>query len=148
MTDNRRVYSPSAGGLKSEIRMPAGTRSLQSLWEWMPLSASVFPRHVPWLRVSPSLTLQGHHLLDESSLYLPLTASANTLPPNVVTFTCMLSAQSLQSCPTLCDPMDHSQPGSSVHGDSPAKNTEVGCHAFLQVIFPTQGSNPGLWHCR
>ena len=28
------------------------------------------------------------------------------------------------------------------------KNTGVGCHAFLQCIFPTQGSNPGLPHCR
>ena len=32
-----------------------------------------------------------------------------------------------QSCPTLCDPMDCSPPGSSVHGGSPSKNTEVGC---------------------
>ena len=24
----------------------------------------------------------------------------------------------------------------------------VGCHALLQGIFPTQGSNPGLMHCR
>ena len=38
-----------------------------------------------------------------------------------------------QSCPTLCDPMDCSLPGSSVHGDSPSKNTGVGCHALLQV---------------
>ena len=53
-------------------------------------------------------------------------------------------AKSLQSCPTLCDPMDCSLPGSSVHGDSPSKNTGVGCHALLQGIFPTQGSNPGL----
>ena len=52
-----------------------------------------------------------------------------------------------QSCPTLCDPMDHSPPGSSVHGDSPGKNTGVGCYALLQGIFPTQGSNPGLQHC-
>ena len=52
-----------------------------------------------------------------------------------------------QSCPTLCDHMDCSQPGSSVHGDSPGKNTGVGCHALLQGIFPTQGSNPGLPHC-
>ena len=41
-------------------------------------------------------------------------------------------------------------PGSSVHGDSPCKNTEVGCHALLQGIFPTQESksNWGLLHCR
>ena len=33
----------------------------------------------------------------------------------------------LQSCPTLCNLMDCSPPGSSVHGDSPGKNTGVGC---------------------
>ena len=54
------------------------------------------------------------------------------------------------SCLTLCDHMDCSSPGScsSVHGNSPAKNTGVGCHAILQGIFPSQGSNPGLPHCR
>ena len=55
---------------------------------------------------------------------------------------------STQSCPTLCNPKDCSPPGSSVLGDSPGKNTEVGCHALLQEIFPTQGLNPGLLHCR
>ena len=39
-------------------------------------------------------------------------------------------------------------PGSSVHGDSPGKNIGVGCHALLQGIFPTRGSNPSLPHCR
>ena len=53
-----------------------------------------------------------------------------------------------QACLTLCDPMDCSPPGSSVHGDSPGKNTEVSFHALLQGIFPTQGLNPGLPHCR
>ena len=46
-----------------------------------------------------------------------------------------------QSCPTLCDLMDCSPPGSSVHGDSPGKNTGVGCHFLLQRISQTQGSN-------
>ena len=45
-------------------------------------------------------------------------------------------------------PMDSSTPGFSVHGDSLGKNTEVGCHDFLQGIVPTQGLNPGLPHCR
>ena len=53
-----------------------------------------------------------------------------------------------QSRPTLWDPVDCSPPGFAVRGDSPGKNTEVGCHALLQGIFPTQGSNPGLPHCR
>ena len=51
-----------------------------------------------------------------------------------------------QSCLTLCDPMDCIS--SSVHGDSPGKSTGVGCHALLQEIFPTQGSNPGVLLCR
>ena len=53
-----------------------------------------------------------------------------------------------QSCLTFCDPMDCSPPGSSVHGDSPGKNTGEGCHALLQEIFPIQGSDSGLQHCR
>ena len=40
--------------------------------------------------------------------------------------------------------MDWSLPGSSVHGDSPGKDTGMGCHALLQEIFLTQGSNPRL----
>ena len=49
-----------------------------------------------------------------------------------------------QSCLTLWNLMDCSPPGSSVHGDSPGKNTVEDCHALLQGIFPTQGSSPGL----
>ena len=32
--------------------------------------------------------------------------------------------------------------------NSPGRNTGVGCHSLLQRIFLTQGSNPGLPHCR
>ena len=53
-------------------------------------------------------------------------------------------ATSLQSCLTLCDAMDCSQLGSSVHADFPGKNTGMGCHAVLQGIFPTQGLNSHL----
>ena len=48
-----------------------------------------------------------------------------------------MQADSLQSCPTLCDPMDCSMPGFSVYGGSPGKNTGVGYHALLQGIFLT-----------
>ena len=56
------------------------------------------------------------------------------------------SAKSLQSYPTLCDPTNHSPPGSSVHEDSPCKNTVVVCHFLFQRIFPTQGLNLHLLH--
>ena len=49
-----------------------------------------------------------------------------------------------QPCLTLCSPMDCSLPGSSAHADSPGKDTGMGCHALLQGISPTQGSNSGL----
>ena len=60
---------------------------------------------------------------------------------------CVLSCYSVAKL-CLCDPMDCSPAGSSVHEDSPGKNTGVGCHALLQEIFPTQGSNLGILHCR
>ena len=50
-----------------------------------------------------------------------------------------------QLWPTLCDPMDCSPPGSSIHGIFQAS---VDCHFLLQGIFLTQGLNPGLPHCR
>ena len=55
---------------------------------------------------------------------------------------CIRVCSVAELCSTLCDPMDCGPPGSS--GDSPGKNTGVGCHAFLQGIFPTQGSNSSL----
>ena len=45
-----------------------------------------------------------------------------------------------QSCPTLCNPMDY-----TIHGILQAR---MGSLSLLQGIFPTQGSNPGLAHCR
>ena len=93
-----------------------------------------------------------------------------------------------KSCLTLCNPMDHSLQGFSVHGilqarilegvaisfskrsswprdwtrvsyiagqfftiwarEAPKDTLTLGCHSLLQVIFPTQGSNLGLLHCR
>ena len=53
-----------------------------------------------------------------------------------------------QVCLILCDPMGCILPVSFVHGDSPGKNTGVGYHAFLQIIFPTQGRNSCLLESR
>ena len=46
-----------------------------------------------------------------------------------------------QSCLTLCDSMDYAW-------NSPGQNTGVGSLSLLQGMFPTQGLNPGLPHCR
>ena len=54
----------------------------------------------------------------------------------------------VQSCSTLATPWTVAHQASPSIQDSPGKNTEVGCHFLLQGIFLTQGSNPGLLHCR
>ena len=46
-----------------------------------------------------------------------------------------------QPCPTFCGPVDSPW-------NSPGQNTGMGSLSLLQGIFPTQGSNPGLPHCR
>ena len=56
----------------------------------------------------------------------------------------MLCAQSLQSCPTLCDPMNCSLPGSSVHSILQARLLEWVAMPSSRGIFLTQGSNPHL----
>ena len=42
------------------------------------------------------------------------------------------AAKSLQSCPTLCDPIDGSPQGSPVPGILQARTTGMGCHFLLQ----------------
>ena len=53
---------------------------------------------------------------------------------NEMTHAAATAAKSLQSCQTLCNPIDSCPLGSSVPGDSPGKNTGVGCHFLLQCM--------------
>ena len=77
-------------------------------------------------------------------LQWPSVSPSSQLCPVMSDSLCLVT----QSCPALCNSMDCSLPGSSVHGDSSGKNTRVGCHALLQGTFSTQGLDPGLLHCR
>ena len=68
-------------------------------------------------------------------------------------FPCRLSREEFlckyaQLCPTLCDPMDYSPTRLLCPPNPPSKNPGVGCHSLLQGIFPNQGLNPRLLHCR
>ena len=60
--------------------------------------------------------------------------------------TSMKGSEVTQSCPTLCDPTDYSLPG-SIHGFS-RQEYWSGLPFPSLGIFQTQGSNPGLQHCR
>ena len=84
------------------------------------------------------------HLVHWQAGSLPLVPPGKPMFP----YAAAAAAKLLQSCLTLCDPMDYSQPGSSVHGESPGKKTGVGCRALFQGVFPTQELNPNLLYCR
>ena len=53
-----------------------------------------------------------------------------------------------QSCLTLGDCMDYKPPKLLCPWNSPGKNTEVGSYSLVQGIFPTQGWNLHLLHCK
>ena len=76
-----------------------------------PVSFALYHQFIHWKRI---FKLPGNSLIQNLNLG------------------CM-HAQSLQSCPTVCDPVDGSLPGSSLW-DSPGKNSGVGCHFLLQCI--------------
>ena len=71
-----------------------------------------------WMRVTHSFLLEMFRMLRGEQVGLQQYAAA----------------KSLQSCLTLCDPIDGSPPGSPVPGILPGKNTGVGCHFLLQCM--------------
>ena len=106
----------------------------------VPLSME-FSRQEYWsgLPFPPSgdLPTQGSNLHFFCLLYwqvdsLPLAPSGKSFKHHVLCVLCLVT----QSYLTLCDPMDCSLPGTSVHGHSPGRNTGMGCYALLQGIFP------------
>ena len=80
---------------------------------------------------SPNSCSHEHLLRERISGVRAHYCSHNCLP---VCIQCM-QAKSLQSCPTLCNPMNCSLLSPM------SKDTGVCCHALLQGIFLTQGSN-------
>ena len=80
----------------------------------------------------------------DSVLFLPLSSQAHSVLQRQLLPPCVLC---VQLRPTLHDPMDCSPPGSSVHGIFRQEYwSELPFPS--RGFFPTQGSNPGLLHCR
>ena len=136
----------------------------------MATHSSILAWRIPWTEEPVGLQSMGSQQLDTTewlsiaSSPLDLMASYNQITTsytnhwNLFSFCCFQIMYALclsavlclvaQSCSTLCDPMDCSRPGSSVHADSPGKNTGVGSLSLLQRNFLTQELNRGLLHCR
>ena len=66
-----------------------------------------------------------------SHVQLFKTIDCSTPRSSVLHYLLAMLCLATQSCPPLCNPTDCSPPSSSVHGDSPGKDTGVGCHALL-----------------
>ena len=107
--------------------------------------------HLLW-RGTSSLQMQASHTTgkeysDRKRLLAvipgpsPISAKGQPKGPRQLTLPC---AKKLHWRLTLCHPTDRSPPGSSVHGSSPSKKTEVGCHMIRQGVFPTPARNPHI----
>ena len=134
---------------------------LSSQWCHPTISSSVTPFSSCPQSFPASGSLPVSRLFVSGSQSIGASASASVLPMNIrdwcpLGWTGWISLQSkglsrvfwkllvAQSYPTLCDPMDCSQPDSSVHGDSPGKNnTRVNYHFLLQRNLPNWGIEPG-----
>ena len=110
---------------------------------------SIFAWSIPWGRKESDTTerLNWTEMIFPLHSLFPRVLSELVLLHNVFVVSAF-KWKLLQLCPTLCNSMDCSPPGSSVHGILQSKNTVVGCHSLLQGIIPTQRPNLGLLDCR
>ena len=91
-------------------------------------------------------------MLGPASL-LPFTNTYMQLNSRIDLISLIISIDYLSVCVCVC--INHSVVSDSLRPqgllclwNSPGKNTPVSSHSLLQGIFLTQGSNPGLLHCR
>ena len=111
-------------------------------WEMSPMVFEAYntsplrAKHRAWV-IESSSSHTSSKLKSEGHCHLSLYRIQNWVMKALSV--CMLGCSVVW---TLYNPMDCSLPGSSVHGDSPGKNTGVDCHAPFLGIFLTQGSNP------
>ena len=122
------------------------------LSQWLHSPLFVFPEHTAFLLRLCSVTSCGECALQPLDLLLPKYHSYSwTLPIYPCTLKFIFSGSSnifrgihAQLCLILCDPMDCSPPGSSVHKILQARVLEWVAISYSRGIFPTQESNQSL----
>ena len=128
-TSGSQIIGASASALvlpvNIRVDVPAGQGTLKSLIQHHSSKASVF-------RCSAFFTVQLSHPYMTTGKTIALTrwtfvGKVMSLLFNMLyaaAAAAAAAAKSLQSCPTLCDPIDRSPPGSSVHGILQARTLE------------------------
>ena len=129
------LKSPQYEEIQSRPGWETTWRSPNTKWRW----SNAYPAPLTF-----SALLQLQLPSDHSPTRHPESEANSWALPQLFTYrnNCAVLCLVTQSWLTLCDPMESSLPGSSVHGDSPGKNTGVSCHALLQGNFQIQGLNP------
>ena len=141
-----RIWTSSAGILSPPVALFIVTLSKAHLTSHSRMSGSRWVTTLSWLSESEKTSWFSEKKRIDSCIYITETLCC-TLYPGIVHHLRVLCL--VLSCSVVSDSLQpHGLPGSSVHGDSPRKYTEAGCHALFKWIFPIQGSNPGLPHCR
>ena len=123
------------------LRACSVTKLCLTLWDPMDCSPPGFSAHV----VSQARTLEQVAISFSRWSYwpregIPVSCIFRqilhhwTLGSPIPSTAAAAAAKSLQSCPTLCDPIDGSPPRLRRPWDSPGKNTGVGCHFLLQCM--------------
>ena len=84
------------------------------------------------------------HILYILSWYILAVVMSDLQRRNFILTVCVLV---IRPCPTLVTPWTVAHQAPLSMGFS-RQESWSGCHALLQGIFPTQGLNPGLLHCR
>ena len=114
---------------------------------FLPLTSYIILHHentLSWLIISISSENKLHvggAAQNLNCLYMPLFL----FPPPIFSFTISLMCICVSVCVhtclvmSLCDTMNYSPSGSSVHGIIPGRNEGMGCHFFLQRNLPDQG---------
>ena len=135
---------------RTQLRNFTFTFHFHALEKEMATHSIVLAWRIPRMREPDRLPSMGSHRVGHD--WSDLTAAAAGIrgeqksPGGVGRKAKLLAAQ---LCLTLCDPIDCSPPARPLcPWNFPGKNTGVGGHSLLQGIFLTQGSNPGLLHCR
>ena len=81
----------------------------------------------------PKWLLDFHEQKLRDLLQLSQLSLSSLLGSILVTFYMINMCSAVLGCVQLCDPTDCSLLDSSVHGDSPGKNTGAGCHALREL---------------
>ena len=127
-----------------------GESTLSFAWDWHLCTSSLWKTASISIQ-GPGVAMTKETFANDSMSYFIGISEKHTflLTLSVIFWLLLFSAQ---WCPTFCE---SDCPWSKwarlfcfCPWNSLDKNTGAGCHSLLQGIFPTQGSNPGLSHCR